>query len=461
MANGPRVLITGATGYVGGRLLAALEADGRRRLRCMAREPDALRGRVAATTEVVRGDCLEPDSLTAALQDVDAAFYLVHSMGAGDGFAQRDAQAAQNFAQAARAAGVGRIVYLGGLGASGEGLSPHLRSRQETGARLGSTGVPVIELRASVIVGSGSLSFELVRALVERLPIMICPRWVAVPTQPIAIEDVLEYLLATLDLPPGEPGVFEIGGPDVVSYGDLMRELARQRGLRRLLIPIPVLTPHLSSLWLGLVTPLYARVGRQLIDSLRNPTVVRSDRALRTFAVRPRPLKEAIARALQQEGAAGPATRWFDARSSAALPPRSRGDAPHRRRVIDSRTRVVAAPPDRAFAPIARIGGAQGWYWGNALWRLRGFLDLLAGGVGMRRGRPDPHRLSVGDAVDWWRVEALVPDRLLRLAAEMRLPGRAWLEFEVAPLPDGRTTIRETAFFEPSGPAGWAYWIAL
>jgi uncharacterized protein YbjT (DUF2867 family) len=460
--NGPRVLVTGATGYVGGRLLAALEAGaGPWRLRCLARRPQSLRGRVAATTEVVRGDCLEPASLTAALRDVDAAFYLVHSMGAGGEFARRDLEAAGNFAEAARAAGVRRIVYLGGLGVSGDGLSTHLRSRQETGARLASAGVPVIELRASVIIGSGSLSFELVRSLVERLPVMICPRWVSVLTQPIAIEDVLAYLRAALDLPAGVSGVFEIGGPDVVSYEDLMRELARQRGLRRIQLPVPVLTPRLSSLWLGLVTPLYARVGRQLIDSLRNPTVVRSDRALRAFAVRPRPLREAIARALQQEGGVVPATRWTDARSSSALHLRPLESGRRRRWVLDSRTRVVPAAPARAFAPIARIGGAQGWYWGNALWRLRGFIDLLAGGVGMRRGRPHPHRLAVGDAVDWWRVDALVPDRLLCLSAEMRLPGRAWLEFEVEPRADGHSTIRQTAIFEPSGPGGWAYWTLL
>jgi uncharacterized protein YbjT (DUF2867 family) len=462
MGNEPgRVLVAGATGYVGGRLLAALEARAEPSgLRCLARRPEDLRDRVAATTEVVPGDCLDRASLDAALEGTATAFYLVHSMGRGDDFVAQDRLAAQNFAAAAAACGVRRIVYLGGLGSAADRLSAHLRSRQETGALLAGTGVPVVELRASVIVGSGSLSFEMVRSLVERLPVMLCPRWVRVLTQPIAIEDVVAYLVAALDLPAGQEGVFEIGGPDVLSYGDLMRELASQRGLRRLLIPVPILSPRLSSLWLGLVTPLYARVGRQLIDSLRNTTVVRSDRALETFTIRPRPLREAIARALASDPYAGTTNRWSDARSSSALRPRAWRTLPGQRRIVDTRTVSVNATAAQAFAPVRRIGGSQGWYWGNALWRLRGFLDLLAGGVGVRRGRAHPERLFVGDAVDWWRVEALVPDRLLRLHAEMRLPGEAWLEFEVSP-DGGRTTVRQTAIFEPDGVLGLAYWYAL
>jgi uncharacterized protein YbjT (DUF2867 family) len=453
------VLIAGATGYVGGRLLAALEHRSAP-LRCLARRPEELRDRVAATTQVVPGDCLDRESLVRALEGVETAFYLVHSMGRGDDFVARDRTAAQNFAAAAEACGVRRIVYLGGLGSSAERLSAHLRSRQETGALLAATGVPVVELRASVIVGSGSLSFEMVRSLVERLPVMLCPRWVRVLTQPIAVEDVVAYLVAALELPAGQGSVFEIGGPDVLSYGDLMRELAAQRGLRRLLIPVPILSPRLSSLWLGLVTPLYARVGRQLIDSLRNTTVVSDARALETFAIRPRPLREALARALASELSTG-ASRWSDARSSSALRPRAWRTRPGQRRIVDTRAVVVRATPAQAFAPIRRIGGSQGWYWGNALWRLRGFLDLLLGGVGVRRGRSHPERLHVGDAVDWWRVEALVPDRLLRLHAEMRLPGDAWLEFEVSPKDTGRTAVRQTALFEPRGRAGLAYWYAL
>jgi uncharacterized protein YbjT (DUF2867 family) len=454
------ILVTGATGYVGGRLAAALERAGHS-VRCLARRPEGLRGRLAPGTEIVRGDCLEPETLAVALAGVHTAYYLVHSMGAGTDFAALDREAAANFGSAARAAGVHRIVYLGGLGDAGQHLSPHLRSRHETGDVLRQSGVPVTEFRASIIIGSGSLSFEMVRALTERIPVMICPRWVEVAAQPIGIEDVVAYLIAALDLPEAESGVFEIGGPEVVSYGDIMREYARQRGLRRLLIPVPVLTPWLSSLWLGLVTPLYARVGRKLIDSMRNPTVVGSDRVRRAFPIVPRALPEAIARAITQEDAELAATRWSDALSSAGMRPRTWGGVRFGTRIVDSRAVVVDAAPAHAFAPIRRIGGTNGWYYGTSLWKLRGFLDLLVGGIGLRRGRKDPEVPHTGDPLDFWRVEAYEPDRLLRLAAEMRIPGRAWLQFEVTPLADGRTEIRQTAMFDPAGLAGVLYWYAL
>ena len=287
-----RILLTGATGYVGGRLLPVLERDGGR-VRCMARQPEFLAGRVAAGTEVVRGDCLDPASLEGALRGVHTAYYLVHSLATRESFEEQDRTAARNFAAAARDAGVQRIVFLGALGDTREGLSPHLRSRHETGDALRSGGVPVVEFRASIVLGSGSLSYEMIRALVERLPVMLCPRWVRVPAQPIAIEDVVAYLRAALDLPPGPSRTFEIGGADRTSYAGIMQEYARQRGLRRLLIPVPVLTPYLSSLWLGLVTPLYARVGRKLVESLRNPTVVRDDSARRAFPIEPMGLRRA------------------------------------------------------------------------------------------------------------------------------------------------------------------------
>jgi uncharacterized protein YbjT (DUF2867 family) len=460
MTPGGRVLVTGATGYVGGRLLAALERAGAT-VRCLARRPEALAGRVAASTEVVKGDCLDPATLPLALARVETAYYLVHSMGSGRDFAALDEAAARHFGQAAHAAGVRRIVYLGGLGAAKQSeLSEHLRSRQQTGDVLRASGVPVVELRASIVIGSGSLSYEMVRALVERLPVMVCPRWVQVRTQPIAIDDLVAYVLAARDLPPEAEGVYEIGGPDVVSYRDIMLEYARQRGLRRWLIPVPLLTPRLSSLWLGLVTPLYARVGRKLIESLRNPTVVTSDRARAAFAVRPRPLREAIARALSREDAELAATRWSDALSSAALPP-PWGGARFGTRLVDSRARVVKAAPARAFTPVRRLGGRAGWYWGNAMWKLRGAIDLAVGGPGLRRGRRDPERLRVGEAVDFWRVEGYEEDRMLRLSAEMRLPGRAWLQFEVTALAEARSEIRQTAIFDPAGLAGLVYWYAL
>ncbi len=285
MAANKLILVTGATGYVGGRLLPLLVADGWR-VRCLARQPERLLSRVPAGVEVVSGDVLNATSLSAAMQGVEAAFYLVHSMGATGDFETQDREAAENFAAAARAAGVLRIIYLGGLGEDEPDLSAHLRSRHEVGERLRAHAVPVIEFRASIIIGSGSLSFEMIRALVERLPVMVMPRWVRVTAQPIAIGDVLDYLRAALTLKLEGSVVVEIGGPDQVSYGELMREYARQRGLRRWMIPVPLLTPRLSSLWLGLVTPLYARVGRKLVDSLRHPTIVRDASAQRLFAIR-------------------------------------------------------------------------------------------------------------------------------------------------------------------------------
>lgn len=452
------ILLTGATGYVGGRLLPLLERLNNR-VRCFTRRPESLANRIGPTTEVVAGDVLDRQTLAAAMSDVDTAFYFVHSMGADRNFETQDRVAAENFAQAAAAAGVSRIVYLGGLGNPDHELSKHLRSRQETGDVLRAHHPHVIEFRASIVIGSGSLSFEMIRALVERLPIMICPRWVQVKAQPIAVEDLLSYLLAALDLPLGRSQVYEIGGPDQVSYGQLMQEYARQRGLRRWMIRVPVLTPYLSSLWLGLVTPLYARVGRKLVESLRNPTLISNNLACTTFAVRPRSVSDAIARALVNEDQEFAETRWSDAFSSAG-PGRVWGGERFGSRLVDSRTITVDVPPDQAYAPIRRIGGRTGWYYGNWLWSLRGFLDLLVGGVGLRRGRRDPEQLRVGDSLDFWRVELYEPPRRLRLHAEMKLPGRAWLEFEVTPNERG-STIRQTAIFDPLGLWGLVYWYGI
>ena len=452
------VLLTGATGYVGGRLLPLLESRSLK-VRCLARRPDNLRGRTAPNTEIVAGDVLDPESLKNALVGIHTAYYLVHSMGSTGSFEDQDRAAARNFAKAARDAGVKRIIYLGGLGDDDEDLSPHLRSRHEVGAVLRESGCVVVELRASIVIGSGSLSFELVRALVQRLPVMICPKWVSVEAQPIAIDDLLEYLLAAADWSGTDSRIFEIGGPDRVSYGEIMREYARQRGLRRWLISVPVLTPRLSSLWLGLVTPVYARVGRKLIDSMRNPTVVKDHSALNQFTVRPRRLAEAIKKAFSNEDQNVAQTRWSDALSS------SRGilgwgGVRFGNRILDTREVAVSVSPAQAFAPIRRIGGEQGWYCANFLWTIRGWIDLLFGGIGKRRGRRDPEQLRVGDVLDWWRVEDYVPDERLRLSAEMKVPGRAWLEFDVEQTAKG-TCIRQTAIFDPLGLLGLAYWYSL
>ena len=457
-SNRPLLLVTGASGYIGGRLMRALH-DAGARVRCMARRPDELRARVPEGVEVVGGDVLDAASLPAALEDVDTAYFLIHAMATPRDFAREEGEGAHRFAQAALAAGVRRIVYLGGLG-SDEGLSTHLASRHEVGRILRDSGVPTIELRASVILGSGSLSFELVRALVERLPVMLTPRWVSTRTQPIAIGDVIAYLAAAADVPVNESVVVEIGGSDRVSYLDVMREYAAQRGLRRTFIKVPLLTPWLSGRWLGLVTPVYARVGQKLIDGVRNETVVTSTIAAELFpGIVPRGMRDSIAQALSNEDRELAETRWSDARSSIGRTQPWGGRALGSRRV-DSRDVAVDRPPAVAFRPIERIGGATGWYYGDWLWRLRGLLDLIAGGAGMRRGRRDPESLHPGDAVDFWRVEVIEPDRLLRLRPEMKLPGRAWLQFEISPSANG-SVIRQTAVFEPHGLLGLLYWYAL
>lgn len=425
------VLLTGATGYIGGRLLRRLE-DGGRAVRCLVRQPGRLHA-TAATTEIVQGDCLDQASLDRALVGVESAYYLVHSMGRGADFADVDRRAAETFASAAQRAGLRRIIYLGGLTDDTLSLSAHLKSRVETGQVLRASGVPVIEFRASVVIGAGSLSFEMIQALVERLPVMICPRWVDTLTQPIAIDDVLAYLEGALDTPGPVAGIFEIGGPEVISYGDMMRRFAKIRGLRRLLLPVPVLTPHLSGLWLALVTPAQARVGRALVEGLRNSTVVRSMTARTTFGIQPIPFNAAVVKAIE-EGA----------------PARLKRDA---------RCVVVDVPAAEAFRPIRRIGGETGWYFGNVLWRARGWLDRWIGGVGMSRGRRDADVCAVGDTIDGWTVEAFEPDRRLRLSADFKLPGHGWLEFDVTPFGDGRhSLIRQTATFDPRGLMGRVYW---
>ncbi|MBX3180925.1 MAG: SDR family oxidoreductase [Candidatus Hydrogenedentes bacterium] len=454
------ILVTGASGYIGGRLAPHLAAKGLT-VRCMGRKLDTLRSRFPESIEVTYGDVLDRASLDNALAGVETAYYLIHALEAPRDFESIEERGARNFAAAARAAGVRRIVYLGGLSSGNSAHSRHMRSREAVGAILRESGVPTIELRASVVIGAGSLSFELIRALVRRLPVMIAPRWVSIPAQPIAVNDVLAYLDEAREIPCEESRVYEIGGADQLSYRDLMLEYAKTQGLRRIIIDVPFLTPWLSSLWLSLVTPVLASVGRKLIESICIASIVRDERALEDFSVRPAGIQEAIAAAHREEDARIVASHWADA-ASASGHRRPWGGEHFGARILDSRTARVDVPPAQAFAPIRRIGGKTGWYYGNALWRLRGLIDKLLGGVGLGRGRRDPDTVRLGDTIDWWRVEAFEPDALLVLRAEMRVPGRAWLRFEVTPEEGGPgAVITQTAIYDPAGLAGLLYWYAL
>ena len=451
-----RIALTGATGYVGGRLAPRLLAAGHS-VRCLVRDVRKLDGRVwrrEPGLEVVACDFLDPGALRAALDGCDAAYYLIHSMeSAGSGFASLDQRLAQGFGDACAAAGVARIVYLGGLGELGEGLSPHLRSRREVEEALAEAGVPVTSFRAAMIVGAGSASFEIQRSLVERLPVMITPRWERTASQPIAIDNVLHYLEACLRNEATTGRSFDIGGPEVLDYRALMRLTAAAIGLpRRWILPVPVLTPRLSSLWIHLVTPVSAKIARPLAEGLRNPTVCRDDEITRLLPQRLLPMAEAIELAVGTSAE----TRWSDA---GAVP----GDADWAggTELVDRRTTEIAASPERVFAAVCRVGGGNGWYTADVLWRLRGALDKLVGGPGLRRGRRDPERVRYGEALDFWRVEDVVEPVRLLLRAEMKLPGAATLMFEIEPAGPTGSRLTQTARFRPRGFLGLVYWYAL
>ncbi|MGE0816063.1 MAG: SDR family oxidoreductase [Vicinamibacterales bacterium] len=457
-----RILVTGANGYVGGRLVPQLLARGHA-VRCMVRDPARVQGRPwAAEVEVVRGDVLEPASLAPALTGVEVAYYLVHSLGAGPDFHDRDIRAARAFGEAAAAAGVARLIYLGGLGDATSELSEHLRSRQDTGSALAGAGVPVTEFRAAVIVGSGSVSFEMIRYLTERVPVMVCPSWVYTKIQPIAIRDVLSYLIEAVSTPASTGQVVEIGGRDVLTYGQMMTGYARERGLRRWLLPVPFLTPRLSSYWVHLVTPVPAAIARPLIEGLRNEVIVRDANARTLFpGIVPVGYVEAVRLALARFDAENVETAWSDALTSSHLASEPVVLTTQDGMMMERRQITVNAPPECAFEVFSGLGGATGWLSLNWAWQLRGFLDRLVGGVGMRRGRRHPHHVRVGDAVDFWRVEAVEPGRLVRLRAEMKVPGRAWLEFQARAQDDGTTLITQTAFFAPRGLSGLVYWYGI
>jgi uncharacterized protein YbjT (DUF2867 family) len=456
------VLVTGATGYVGGRLVPRLLEAGYR-TRCLVRDPGRLQGRSwADRVEIVQGDVLSSDRLTEALRGVTTAYYLVHSMSGAPDFYQRDLLAANNFAKAAHDAGVQRMIYLGGLGDPAADLSRHLRSRQEVGRVLSSYGVPVTEFRAAIIVGAGSASFEMIRYLTERLPVMICPRWVYTRVQPISIDEVLQYLVDALRTPQSIGRILEIGGADVLTYGDMMLGYARVRGLRRHLIPVPVLTPSLSSYWVHWVTPIPAHIARPLIEGLRNEVIVRDDTARRLFPhIEPVDYLTAVRRALASLNAGEVETAWSDALVNSC------GDVPslvletREGMIIEQRRLFVQATPEAVYHAFTSLGGERGWLYADWAWHLRGAVDRLIGGVGLRRGRRHPYEVRPGDALDFWRVEAVEPGRLLRLRAEMKLPGDAWLQYEALPQSDGRTLLVQTAFFAPKGLLGFLYWYGL
>ncbi len=448
-----KILITGATGYVGGRLLPKLLQSGHE-VTCMVR--DASRFSPNLGVQVIEADVLHPGGLPAALQGIEVAYYLIHSMGGGpDGFAERDRRAARNFAVAAKQAGVQRIIYLGGLTSQNSPVSLHLKSRQETGAVLREFGPPVTEFRAGIIVGNGSLSFEIIRCLTERLPIMICPRWVMTRTQPIAISDVLDYLVAALDVPESAGEIVEIGGASIETYRSMMLTYAHIRGLKRWLLRVPVLTPRLSSYWLNLVTPFPASITRPLIEGLRTEVVCSSDSAARFFpGIIPMRYGAAVEEAVS---GAGPDRSVYEEIGR---------DKPHgalRRQgyICDLRQMRVNAPAAQVFAVLQGLGGKSGWPYANPLWQLRGRMDRLIGGVGMSRGRTGGATLQPGDGVDFWRVQEIAHGERISLRAEMKLPGRAWLEFALIAESRDCTLLRCYAWFEPRGLAGELYWAVL
>ncbi len=462
MVSPDRILVTGATGYIGGRLVPRLLQEGHR-VRVLVRSRNRVLSRSwSDQVEVATGDVFNPHTLVKALTGIDAAYYLIHSMSTSSNFHELDIQAARAFGQAARQARVNRIIYLGGLGDPETHLSRHLRSRQETGQALRESGVSVTEFRAAVIVGSGSISFEMIHYLVERLPIMVCPRWIYSRIQPIAIHDVLDYLVSALDTPASRDLTIEIGGKDITTYKGLMLGYAEKRGLQRLLLPVPVLTPRLSSYWVHWMTPIPAGITVALVEGLRNDVVVTDDLARTLFPhIEPQDYASAIRVVVNDLDEGRIDTSWSDAAGTTTELEKPVRLEARQGMIIERRRCQVAASAQDVYRVFTGIGDARGWYFANWTWRLRGMVDRLLGGAGLRRGRRHPDNLRIGDALDFWRVEDLKVDRLVRLRAEMKLPGRAWLQFEVWEAQDGTTHLEQTAAFIPKGLTGLAYWYAL
>lgn len=455
-----RIAIAGATGYIGGRLAPRL-LDSGYSIRCLVRSPGKLQGRdwsEDSRVEIRQTDLSDAVSVERNLDGCDAAFYLVHSMiSAGAEYAERDSHLAAVFAIGARKAGVKRIIYLGGLGETGPGLSEHLRSRRVVEHALGSTGVPVTVLRAAMIIGSGSASFEILRYLVERLPIMITPKWVSTPCQPIAVGNVIGYLAGTLSRPETAGGVFDIGGPDVLCYRDIMQVMAEELGLKkRWIIPVPVLTPRLSSYWIHLITPLSHEIAKPLAEGLKNPVVCREGRITKLIPQQLLTVREAIRAAVSQTADHQVETSWSMAGPIPGDPDWAGGTV-----FRDDRKIAIEAPDWAVYRAVCRVGGGHGWYAADWLWRIRGWIDRLFGGPGLRRGRRDPEMVGYGEALDFWRVVGLEPNKRLALRAEMKLPGEAMIEFLIESRSSHQCSLQQVALFRPRGLFGLLYWYSV
>ena len=455
-----RVAIVGVTGYIGGRLAPRLLEHGYA-IRCLVRSPAKLQSRRWATypkVEIRQASLEDEDSLSRDLQGCAAAFYLVHSMmSAGSDYAEHDRQLALTFARAASNAGVKRIIYLGGLGETGPDLSEHLTSRREVEEALASTGVAVTVLRAAMIIGSGSASFEILRYLVERLPVMVTPKWVSTPCQPIGVKNVIGYLVGVLAVPVTAGGIFDIGGPEVLCYRDIMSIMAEELGLRRrLVIPVPVLTPRLSSYWIQLITPLSNTIASPLAEGLKNPVVCRENRIVGLIPQELLGVREAIHAALNRIAEHSVETSW-----SMAGPIPGDSDWAGGTVFRDIREVTVQAPDWAVFRAVCRVGGGNGWYAADILWKIRGWMDQMAGGPGLRRGRRNPETVEYGEALDFWRVVGFERHRRLALRAEMKLPGEAVLEFRVEALNDRQSVLHQSALFRPRGLLGLAYWYSV